>query len=173
MADAGILLECARTGNAEAFGELYSLYARELFLYACKILGNTEDAEDAVQQATLNVYKSIALVKNAGSFKAYYFKALANTSKTMLTSRKIHTVTETENDEIPSDDDTELSAITKCSVELAMNVLGEDEKEIVLLSAVAGLTSKEIADAVGLTRGAVRSKLSRSLKKLRTELEKA
>ena len=47
----------------------------------------------------------------------------------------------------------------------------DDEKEIVLLSVVAGFSSKEIGKIVDMTSGAVRSKLSRSLKKMRDFLE--
>ena len=49
----------------------------------------------------------------------------------------------------------------------ALDILSDDEREIVILSVVAGLSSKEISDLTGLTAGSVRSKLSRSLTKMR------
>ena len=52
----------------------------------------------------------------------------------------------------------------------ALKVLNDEEREIVLLSVVAGFKSKEIARISGLTAGSVRSKLSRSLAKLKNEL---
>ena len=53
----------------------------------------------------------------------------------------------------------------------ALQKLSDDERNIVLLSVVSGLTSKEIAEITGMTAGSVRSSLSRSLTKLRGYLE--
>ena len=53
----------------------------------------------------------------------------------------------------------------------ALEKLNPKEKELVLLSAVAGFNSKEIANVLGMTSGGVRSQLSRSLKKMRKFLE--
>lgn len=172
MIDPNILLESAKTGNSNSFGILYERYAKELYLYAYKYLGNREDAEDAVQQASVNVYKNVKNIKNAAAFKAYYFKALSNTCKTMLAKSKIHIVSEDEAEEPVSLESTENSVIEKNELETALSKLNSDEKEIILLSVVSGFSSKEIAKITGLTHGSVRSKLSRSLKKLRTLLGK-
>ena len=58
------------------------------------------------------------------------------------------------------------------SVELteALAQLDEEERSIVLLSVLGGLTSREISEITSLTPGAVRSKLSRSLAKMREYL---
>lgn len=72
------------------------------------------------------------------------------------------------------DNSTSLSeGFSDVTIELkeALAQLKDDEKEIVLLSVVAGLSSKEIARVTDLTSGSVRSKLSRSLAKMRAYLE--
>jgi RNA polymerase sigma-70 factor (ECF subfamily) len=56
-------------------------------------------------------------------------------------------------------------------LEEALEQLTEQEREIVLMAVVGGLKSPEIAEATGLTAGSVRSKLSRSLSKMRRYLE--
>ena len=61
--------------------------------------------------------------------------------------------------------------VQKTELQNALDILKDDEKEIVLLSVVAGFSSKEIGRIVDMTSGAVRSKLSRSLKKMRDFLE--
>lgn len=167
MASADILLECAKTGNAEAFGELYELYAKELYKYALKYLGNHEDAEDAVLEATLKVFKSICNVRNAASFKAYYFKAVSNSARTILSRDRHNNADIDEKQDLPSADNTEQMAIDRCTLDSALAQLNEDEREIVLLSAVSGFNSKEISQITGFGRSAIRSKLSRSLAKLR------
>lgn len=172
MVDAKVLLKCAQSGNADSFGVLYSMYAKELYLYAYKFLGNKEDAEDAVQQASLQVYKSIACVKNADSFKAYYFRALSNTAKSMLAKRTLHTVGEEELENAEANEHTENQAINSSLIEGALAQLKPEDKEIVLLSVLSGFSSGEIAKITGYTSSTVRSKLARALKKLRQELEK-
>lgn len=172
MLGSDFLLESAKTGNANSFGALYERYAKELYLYAYKILGNREDAEDAVQQASVNVYKNIKNIKNSDRFKAYYFKALANCCKSSLSKRKFDTVSTEETGEISLGASTEGSVIQKSLIEDALSKLGDSEREIILLYVVSGFTSKEIAEITGLRHSTVRSKLSRSLAKLRTILGK-
>lgn len=52
-----------------------------------------------------------------------------------------------------------------------LKILTDHEREVVLLSVIAGFNSKEISEITGLTDGSVRCKLSRSLKKMRDFLE--
>ena len=166
------LFESAKTGNADSFALLYEKYANQLYLYAYKYLENREDAEDAVSQASINVYKNIKNIKKGSSFKAYYFKALSNSCRDILKKRKFTVLTADEAEGSTDSDITETSVIEKSMLDSALASLSDSEREIVLLSAVSGFTSAEISKITGLTGGSVRSKLSRSLAKLRTLLEK-
>ena len=172
LVDSRILLESAQSGNADSFGLLYGMYRRELYLYALKFLGNREDAEDAVQQASIKVYTGILNIKNPDAFKAYYFKALANTARSMLSGKSLRVVG---NDEeiinTPSPEQTENTAIENVEINRALKLLSDDEREIVLLSTLGGFNSKEIAKITDYTAGSVRSKLSRALSKMREELK--
>lgn len=164
------LLKQAKEGNAAAFGALYALYAEQAYAYACAILKNTHAAEDAVQETCIKVYKGVRNIRNSDAFKAYFFKTLSNTAKTLLRRSTFCTVGEEITDSAPAPENTAQTAELRTDLAAALDKLTDEERQIVLLSAVAGLSSKEIADAVGLTAGAVRSKLSRSLQKLRTYL---
>ncbi len=164
------LLKAAQSGNADAFGALYALYAQELYRYAYAILRDSHTAEDAVQEACVKVYTNIQNIRKPDAVKAYFFKALQNTAKTLL-RRGAFTVCGAEiPEDSPAPDNTESLAADRTDLQRALLRLTEEERQIVLLSAVAGFTSKEIAATVDLTAGAVRSKLSRSLEKLRTYL---
>jgi len=172
MVQPKVLLEAAQSGNAECFGQLYGMYQKELYLYAYKFLGNREDAEDAVQQASIKVYTGINNIKNPDAFKAYYFKALSNTARSMLTKRSLHIVgDEEELANVPSELSTEADAVNNCDLNRAFSLLDDNEREIVLLSVVGGFTSKEISRITTLTGGSVRSKLSRALAKMRAVLQ--
>lgn len=166
------LLKAAQSGDAAAFAKLYSMYAAELYRYALKYLGNPYDAEDAVSESTLRVFKNLQAVRNADSFKAYYFRVLANCAKTTLGSRaKRETRFAVVFDAEPDKADVETQTVLKMDIDAALRTLDNDTREIVLLSAVGGFTSREIAKITGCTAGAVRSKLSRTLTKLREVME--
>ena len=171
MIDSKILLASAQTGNADSFGTLYSMYSRELYLYALKLLGNREDAEDAVQQASLEVYTHLKSIRKPESFKAYYFKALANASRSMLSKKKIHIVSDDEIPEVPDGTDVQRQTEESTGIDSALRKLSDDERQIVLLSVIGGFNSAEIAKITDFARGTVRSKLSRALKKMKAELE--
>lgn len=164
------LLKAAQAGDADSFGALYALYADELYRYACAVLHDRHTAEDAVQETCLKVYTNLNRIQRPDAVKAYFFKALQNTAKTVLRRRAFTVYEEDVSAEMPAPDSTETLAADRTDLSRALSVLSEEERQIVLLSAVAGFTSKEIAATVDLTAGAVRSKLSRSLQKLRTYL---
>lgn len=164
------LFKTAKSGDADAFGALYALYANELYRYACAILHDRHTAEDAVQETCIKVYTNLKNIQNADAVKAYFFKTLQNTAKTILRRGTLTVYGEEIPETQPACDNTEATASDRTDLQNALMRLSDEERQIVLLSAVAGFTSKEIAETVDLTAGAVRSKLSRSLEKLRSYL---
>lgn len=167
---ASALLTRAQTGDSAAFGELYGLFAAELYRYACAILKNPQDAEDIVQETCIKVYTNIKNIRNPEHCKAYFFKVLSNTAKTHLRRKSLAPLTDPFPEAMQSSEDTEQTAVERSDLQTALAALSEEERQIVLLSAVAGLRSREIAETIGLTAGGVRSKLSRALRKMRSSL---
>ena len=172
MADADALKR-AKNGDSQAFGELYGKYAKDFYRFALCMLHVREDAEDAVQDAAISVYKHIINIRKEEAFKSYFFTTLANECRGRLRKRATENSVSLDDAVIftqvnPSDENFSQSL----ELQQAIMKLDEDERTVVLLSAVAGFKSAEIADILGLTSGTVRSKRSRSLKKLREELSK-
>ena len=170
--DVSLLAKRARDGDARAFGELYSKFSGEMYRYALYSLGSVESAQDAVQDAALEAWKSINRLRNEEAAKAWFFRILSHCCKHIL--REKYSADTASLDfcaEIPSgsSDDRVLLGLDLLRL---INNLTQEEKDIVLLSAVCGCNSKEIAKITALPAATVRSKLSRSLKKLRSELEK-
>lgn len=166
------LIREAQTGNSKAFASVYSFYANDLYRFALYYTGDSADAEDSVQEAVLIAFKNIAKLRKPSSFKSWMFKILSNVCKTKLINPAdrlctvpIHEIQETEAD-------TSLAEIS-LSAELseALDLLDPEEKQIVLLSVIGRYKSSEIAEILDLTAGSVRSKLSRSLKKMREQLQ--
>ena len=161
------LINEAIAGSREAFAALYGAYRDRLYRYALYRLGSPEEAEDAVSECVLAAWKGIGSLRSSRAFGSWIFRILS----VCCASRIKDAVSSRENTEriikegvfMPGGSDPSLA------VELseALAELSDEEREIVLLSVVAGLNSREISEQTGIPAGTVRSMLSRSLAKMR------
>lgn len=165
------LVKMAKGGDKEAFCRLYSLYKDRLYRYAYYRLGNYDDAQDAVSDCIVSAYEQIKNLRRAEAFSSWIFKILYAACSAYIKQQ----MRQRELDDIDTArQSSNLFTImdeSKTELAQALDILSSDEKEIVLLSVVGGFTSKEISKITGLTAGSVRSKLSRSLAKMRNYLE--
>ena len=166
MDEKSLILQ-AKAGDKEAFCALYGLYKDRLYRYAFYRLQNEDDAEDAVSDCVLSAFIQIGSLKKPEAFSGWIFRILycecAKITKAQIQQRKNEDLSEMEN--LLSSD---LSAdIEKTELQQALSILKENEREIVLLSIVGGFNSREIGKILDMTAGAVRSNLSRSLKKMK------
>lgn len=167
------LIREAQTGNSKAFAQVYSFYANDLYRFALWYTGKSADAEDAVQEAVLIAFKNIAKLKKASSFKSWIFKILANECKSKLTNPadKLCTVSVYDIQETESEESAVSDMSVSAELKSALDSLAPEEKQIVLLSVIGCYKSSEIAELLDMTSGSVRSKLSRSLDKMRDILK--
>ena len=163
------LAKKAKHGDARAFGEIYSAFSGEMYRYALYSLGSAEAAQDAVQDTALEAWKNIGKLKNEEAAKAWFFKILSRSCKHMLREKYRADLSSLEAD-LPQTDTNENVALGLDLLRL-INRLETDERDIVLLSIICGLNSKEIAKITSINAATVRSKLSRTLSKLRREIE--
>ena len=133
----------AQSGSRAAFGALYESLAGDLYRMALYTLGSRQDAEDAVADTFAEAWKGIKKLREPEAFRSY----------------------ETAEEASPE--------IATCRAELheALGRLAPEERQIVLLSVLEGYTMREIATMLEMPQGTVSSKLSRSLKKLRLQLQ--
>ena len=160
------LINEAIAGSREAFCSLYGEYKDRLYRYALYRLGDPTDAEDAVSDCVLAAWQSIGSLRSGKAFGSWIFRILSNCCaskiKEMISTR--------ENlERIYNAGPGNITVPPSLSTELAeaLAQLGDDERDIVLLSIIGGLSSTEIASMTDLAPGSVRSKLSRSLAKMR------
>lgn len=166
--DERMLIGRAVSGDREAFAALYMLYRDSLYRYAYFRLGNETDAEDAVSACIVAAYENIASLRAEKAFKAWIFRILYRCCCTLVREqiRSLDRDGEEALDRVPA-------PVGGLSPELseAFGVLCEEDREIVLLSVIAGYTSREIAAILSLKPSTVRSRLSRGLSKMRTFLD--
>jgi RNA polymerase sigma-70 factor (ECF subfamily) len=172
-AKANLLVRRACSNDAEAFGELYERYSKDLYRFACYVLGSQQLAQDAVQDAVCAAFIQISSLRNEEAFKAWLFKILSNICNKYISekSRQRNTVPlDAELEETLEAPPSTLNATFE--MEEIFSCLANDEREIVILSVLQGYNSSEISTILDCPAGTVRSKLSRALKRMRAELEK-
>ncbi len=167
------LVTMAKDGDAEAFGELYELYYKEMYCYACYITGSETLAQDAVSDAVLSAFRQIKSLKKAEAFKGWLFKILCAACKRYYTENQKKKDLVYLDDENGGHSEPASFESIELSFELkrALEALSREEREIVLLSVLGSYKSHEIAEMLDYPPSTVRSKLKRALKKLRTALD--
>ena len=126
------LFKAAQAGDANAFGALYALYANELYRYAYAILRDRHAAEDAVQEACIKVYTNLKNIQKSDAVKAYFFKTLQNTAKTLL-RRGAFTVCGAEIPEnSPAPDNTAVLVTARTDLPTALQRLSEAQRQITI-----------------------------------------
>ena len=165
------LLKAAMGKDRAAFSGLYDMYKTRLYRYALYRLGDREDAEDAVSSCVLSAWEEIGKLRDPGAFPAWIFRILRASCASVIADR-VRTKNDVSSDQVPEpeDPDPDRTDVRLMLVE-ALEELPEDSREMVLLSAVAGLTSKEIGDMYDMPAGTVRSRVSRSMSEMRKVLE--
>lgn len=166
-------------GDVEAFGLLVDRYERELAAYARFALRSPDDAEDVMQEALVRAYRSLHRCGDPERFKGWLFRIVSNQCRSHLTRRRRRE----ERHESVDDREGELAAEAadpleqtqqadrRARLEEALEELGGDQREALVLHYVNGLSVRELADALGLSNSAAKMRLHRAREALRQVLE--
>ncbi len=176
-----VLISAARDGDVDAFNRLVVEYQQLAYNVAYRILGNEEQAADATQDAFLRGYAALYQFRG-GSFKAWLLRIVTNCYYDLLRVKQRHPTTPiddlVEDDEHSRlvEDSTELPDESLERQELAALIqegiatLPDDQRIVVVLSDIEGLSYDEIAAITSVSLGTVKSRLSRARAKLRDYL---
>ena len=164
------LLSRIAAGDRQALAQFYEQTRAATYGYALSVLKNEQDAQDAVHDCYLLIVKSASSYTSQGKPMAWVFTILKNICLRKLRERKKQ-----------SDSDSEIYGFELCEemnaddrlvLTACMRHLSDEERQIVVLHAVAGFRHREIAKALDMPLATVLSKYHRSLKKLKAILEK-
>ena len=149
------------------------------FHLAVRLLGNEADAADAVQDAFLKAYTALGEFRGESRFSVWLYRLVNNVCIDALRRRKrqetLPLQTEDEDGdagEIPLPDERYSPerlaerAEDVAAVRAAMAALPEDCREILTIREIGGLSYEELAAALSLEEGTVKSRLNRARKKL-------
>ena len=174
-------LEAAQRGDVTAFNELVLVHQTTVYNVALRTLGNPEDAADATQDAFISAFRAIRDFRG-GSFKAWVLRIAVNACYDLLRRRQrrpsssLEVVLEGgESDPGLADrrigpERAALSAETADAIQAALLTLPEEQRTLVVLCDVQGLSYEEAAEATGAALGTIKSRLSRARARLRDHL---
>ena len=162
--DEKMLVTRAAGGDREAFAALYMRYKDDLYRYAYFQLGHPEDARDAVSACIVAAYERIYTLRSAVAFKNWIFRILYRCCCKLIAqqSEQRRRADAEELNQLPA----ESSALSP-ELKEAFGILSAEDRDIVLLSVIAGYNSAEISVITGLRSSTVRSRLSRALRKMK------
>ena len=161
------LVKKARAGDKQAFAALYIRCKDSLYRYAYYKLRSAEDAKDAVAECIAQAYMGIGSIRDEKAFSAWLFRILYRECCAVIRKRAQMTFAEADDNQLVTPDNTYI----RSELSEALDSLGTEDRDIVLLSAVAGYNSREIAEMFRMNPATVRSRLSRALSKMRQQLE--
>ncbi|HBR23697.1 MAG TPA: RNA polymerase sigma factor [Firmicutes bacterium] len=157
-------------GDPSAFEELYHLTEKTVYAFLLSILRNHDLAQDIMQETYLKIRSAAHLYQPQGKPLAWIFTIARNLALMELRSNERYVNTEfslMENDinfSYVSDHDDQIV------LQMALNVLNKQEREVILLYAVSGLKHREIASSLSVPLSTVLSQYHRGLKKLKKYL---
>jgi len=172
------LLVRAQKDDRLAFAELLRRHQRSALRVAAVICGSTEEAKDIVQDAFVNVHRKLGTYRGTGSVRSWLLRVVANHAKNHVRSRirRIRREDRHIGLLLRVEDGTEQLAVRHLedlAVAEALGRLHPHDREVLGCRYVAELSEAETAEVLDVAIGTVKSRTSRALAKLKSELERA
>lgn len=171
-----ILIRDAQQGDLDAFNRLILLYQELVYNQAYRVLGESDAAEDATQEAFISAYRKLDSYRG-GSFKAWLLRIVTNACYDELRRRKRRPVvplepTDEYDEEIESPrwiadlgespEDFTLRAELSEAIQHCLGNLSEDFRTVVVLVDIQGMDYTEASEIMGTPLGTVKSRLARA-----------
>jgi RNA polymerase sigma-70 factor, ECF subfamily len=179
------LVARAKSGNEEAFGQLYERHQRKAYCTALRILRNQQDAEDAVQRAFQRALVNLQRFREDSTFSTWLTRIAINEALMLLRERRTREPLHENSvdaaqgaggveiaDGAPTPEETLWEKERRATLLQAVTHLRENLRVVVLHKELHGLTNAETARRLGLTVSAVKARIFHARRFLRKHLER-
>jgi RNA polymerase sigma-70 factor (ECF subfamily) len=167
----------AMDGDTHAYEELVRMHQQIAMRTAWLVTRNAAEAEDAVQEAFVKAYRALRRFREGAAFRPWLLAIVTNEARNRRRSvARADRLTLRVAEVRPSGDaapSPEAAALLEEERELlirALNALREEDRLVVGYRYLLGLSEAETAEALGVPKGTVKSRLARSLGRLREAL---
>ena len=172
--DESDLIGRAKRGDTHAYEELVHAHQGIAFRTAYLIAGNAADAEDAAQDGFVKAWRALGRFREGAPFRPWLLQIVANEARNRRRSagRRAHlalraATEQPSGDAAPSPEASLLSAEMRGALLAAVNELPEEQRVVIAPRFFAGLSEHEVAEALSLPEGTVKSRSARALNRLR------
>jgi RNA polymerase sigma-70 factor, ECF subfamily len=178
-------LPALQAGDRAEFARLVDMYSNQIYRLAMKILGDTNDAEDVLQETFIKAFRSLPTFEGRSSISTWLYRIAANEALMLVRKRKpeINTVSsdaDSDDDEVspPTQivdwcclpENELLSAEGKQFLDQAIQTLSPNLRIVFILRDIQGLSIRETADVLKISEMAVKTRLLRARLQLREAL---
>lgn len=173
------IIKEAQKGSVAAFNQLVMAYQGTAYNVAYRVIGNSDAAADACQEAFLKAYRAIKQYRG-GSFRSWLLRIVTNACYDQVRYKSRRPAASLEDMTEDSSDHSEklingaeqpeehlMRGELNSLLQLGINQLPEDQRLVLVLSDVQGFSYQEIAEIIGQPLGTVKSRLSRGRQRLR------
>ena len=164
------LVRRAQTGDHDAFGALAQLSARKMYGVAIRILGSPDAAQDAVQDALVEIWQDLRALRDPARFGAWAMRILVRIAHRHA-GRTRGIAMLSFDDVIVPDRDQFAALADRDLLERAFRRITVDQRTVLVLRYHLGLEPGEIAEVLGIAHGTARSRLHYALDALRAAVE--
>jgi len=184
MDESGLIRD-AQKGDLDAFNRLILAYQDRVYSQAFRVLGDSQSADDATQEAFISAYKHLSSFRG-GSFRAWLLRIVTNACYDELRRRKRRPITSLEpvddaGDEIESPhwiadpgelpEDNIVRSELGHAIQNCLDQLPEDFRVVAVLVDVQGLDYLEAAGVIGKPLGTIKSRVARARNRMRECLQ--
>jgi RNA polymerase sigma-70 factor (ECF subfamily) len=177
-------IDALRAGDKAAFAQMVDLYADRLYNLVFKLLGNPQEAEDALQETFVSVFRNIHRFEGRSQLGTWLYRIAHNTAMMRLRKKRPDTVsidepiTLDDGEAVPRQlydwrdlpEDELLTGESLTYMEEAVRQLPETLRSVFILRDVEGLSTAETGEVLDLSESAVKSRLHRARLFLRERL---
>lgn len=176
------LVRAAAGGDEAAFAELVRMYENKAYHLALRMCGNGEDASDVAQDAFLAAWKGLPSFRGEAGFSTWLYRLVSNAAIDHLRRTKHQRFSVSLDDEelkldapdtAPGPQESAEGVELQCAVRDGLNALGDDHRTVLVMREVQCLSYEEIAHALDIDLGTVKSRISRARTALRKILIKS
>jgi RNA polymerase sigma-70 factor (ECF subfamily) len=164
------LVDRARRGDREAFSVVAGGAVDRLYALARMILRDTELAEDATQEALVRAWRDLPTLRDVERFDAWLNRVLVRTCYDIGRHRRRWRAEITVLPNEPSESDRTSELADRDQLERGLRRLTDDQRTILTLNFYLGLTSTEMAEALDVPAGTVRSRIHYAIEALRAAI---
>jgi RNA polymerase sigma-70 factor, ECF subfamily len=166
--DDSLAIQKCLAGDGESFRHLVEKYQGRAVSHALAIVVNREDAMDAVQEAFLDAFQTLGRFDQGRPFYPWLYVILRNRCFKLLANRKKLEVNSMEEIQTkilaPA---SSLSPEELLALERALLTLSPEDRELITLKHLDGLSYRELAERLGIAEGTVMSRLYYARQRLR------